>query len=89
MGRSENPRPPESAIGARVRIKPVHQSNAEALFADAGFTPIYKELRTDGNVSYWFGKDQVEPLGEAGVLERMPLDWWAHHAIIGDPPTIN
>lgn len=89
MRKSEDARPPERKIGARVRIKPVHEVEADALFAEAGLSPIYKELRTDGNVSYWFGKDQVGPLAEAGVLERMPLHWWAHYAIVGDPPTIN
>ena len=89
MGKLKIARPSEHKIGARIRIKPVHQADAEALFEEAGLSPIYKELRTDGNVSYWFGKDQVGPLAEADVLERMVLDWWAHYAIIGDPPTIN
>jgi len=89
MSKSENDRPPERKIGARVRIKPIHQAEAETLFAQAGFSPIYKELRTDGNVSYWFSKDQAGPLAAAGVLERIPLHWWAHYAIVGKPPTIN
>jgi hypothetical protein len=67
----------------------MHQWNAESIFAEAGFTPIYKELRADGSVSYWFGKDQVAPLSEAGVLERIPLHWWAHYAIIGNSTIIN
>ena len=89
MSNPEGARPAERKIGARVRIKPVHQAEAKTLFEEAGFSPIYKELRTDGNISYWFGKDQVVPLAEAGVLERMPLHWWAHHAIVGNPPTIS
>jgi len=89
MGKHENGRPPEGKIGARIRIKSVHRAEVETLFEEAGFSPIHRELETDGNVSYWFGKDQVEPLGEAGILERIPLHWWAHHAIVGDCPTIN
>lgn len=89
MSKSGDTRPSERKIGARVRIKPSHQAEVEALFEQAGFSPIYKEHRTDGNISYWFGKDQVGPLAETGVLERIPLHWWAIHAILGDPPTIN
>jgi len=82
-------RPSERKVGARVRIKPVHQLEVEALFDQAGVLPIYKELRSDGNVSYWFGKDQVAILAEVGALERIPLHWWAHYAIAGEPPTLN
>jgi len=90
MGKAGDRRPPERAIGARVRIKQVHQAEIEALFGNAGISPIYKELRTDGNISYWFGKEQVAPLAQAGVVEQIPLHWWAHHAIVvGDPPTID
>ena len=89
MGKPKKARPSERKVGARVRIKPIHQTDADAFFEEAGFAPIYKELRTDGNVSYWFAKDQAGPLAEAGVLERMPLQWWAHYAIVGDPPTMN
>ena len=89
MSKSEDIRPPVRKIGARVRIKLVHDKEVEALFQEAGVLPIYKELRTDGNVSYWFGRDQLERLADAGVLERIPLQWWAHHAVVGSPPTIN
>jgi hypothetical protein len=64
-----------------VRIKPVHQQEIEALFAEADVVPIYKEMRADGNVSYWFGKDQLSELTE--VLERIPLHHWAHYAVVG------
>lgn len=89
MGKVGDGRLPERAIGARVRVKPAHQADAEALFADANLSPIYKEQMMDGNVSYWFGEEQVGPLAEAEVLERMPLHWWAHYGIVGDPSTIN
>jgi len=89
MSKPENARPPERKIGARIRIKPIYQAEAEALFDKAGFLPIYKELRTDGNISYWFGKDQARLLVVAGVLERLPLHWWAHYATLGGSPTIN
>ena len=89
MSRSANIRPSERRIGARVRIKPVHQPEVEALFLEAGLAPIYKELRSDGNISYWFNKDQVTALAEAGTLERIPLHWWAHYAIEGEPPNLN
>lgn len=89
MSRLRDARPPEQRIGARVRIKPLYQADVEALFEQFGLSPIYKESRTDGNVSYWFGKDQVALLGKAEVLERIPLHWWAHYAIVGDAPIIN
>ena len=89
MSKSANAGPAERKLGARFGIKTFHQADIEALFEHAGFSPIYKELKTDGNVSYWFGKDQIEPLAAAGVPERIPLHWWAHHAIVGDPPTID
>jgi hypothetical protein len=89
MSKLENTPPPERKIGARIRIKPIYQAEAEAFFKEAGFLPIYKELRTDGNISYWFGKDQAGAFVDAGVLERLPLHWWAHYARVGGPPTIN
>ena len=89
VSRSTDARPSERKIGARVRIKSVHQSEVEALFAQARIEPIHKEMRTDGNVSYWFGKEQMVTLAETCVLERIPLHYWAHYAIVGEPPTIN
>jgi hypothetical protein len=89
MNGPANKKPSERTIGARVRIKPVHQAEVEALFAQATISPIYKELRTDGDVAYWFGKNQISALAEAGVLEQIPLYCWAHYAIIGQPPIIN
>ena len=77
--------PPSSRVGARVRIKPAHQQEVEALFSDAGVPPIYKEMRPDGNVSYWFGKDQERELQSTGVVERIPLEYWAHYAVVGSP----
>jgi hypothetical protein len=77
-------RPPGNRrVGARVRIKPAHQAEVEALFAEARMAPIYKEMRADGNVSYWFDKNQARALHP--VLERIPLDYWAHYAVIGLP----
>lgn len=67
----------------------MHQPEVEGFFEQAGITPIYKDLRSDGNVSYWFGKDQVPALAECGVLEQIPLHWWAHYAITGEPPPLN
>ncbi|HEX7850757.1 MAG TPA: hypothetical protein VF485_13590 [Sphingomonas sp.] len=89
MSRSANTRPSERRIGARVRIKPLFQAQLEALLAQVEIEPIHKELRTDGDISYWFDREQVAALGEARVLERIPLHWWAHYAIVGDTPTIN
>ena len=89
MKKSDNTRPSERRIGARIRIKPAYRSEAEAHFAQAGFAPIYTELRTDGNISYWFDKDQFGLIVEAGVLEQMPLYWWALHATMGGPPANN
>lgn len=89
MRRSDLKRPSERRIGARVRIKPDFQNEVEALFAAANVFPIYKDLREDGNVSYWFGKEQQAELAGSGVLERIPLHHWAHYAIIGEPPTLN
>ena len=83
MGRESNQPPPSSRVGARVRIKPAHQREVEALFSDAGLSPIYKEMRADGNVSYWFGKDELAALHP--VLESMPLEYWAHYAMVGFP----
>ena len=89
MRGSTERKPSERAIGARVRIKPAHQAEIEALFDEVMIVPIYKEVRTDGNVSYWFGKNQISELAEACVLERIPLHCWAHHAVIGQPPIID
>jgi hypothetical protein len=89
VSRSVNTRPSERSIGARVRIKAHFQTELEAFFAQAQIEPIYKEMRTDGDISYWFGKEQVAALGKARVLERIPLHWWAHYAIVGDLPIIN
>ena len=78
-----NRRPSSTRVGARVRIKPAHQQEVEALFSEVGVSPLYKELRSDGNVSYWFGKEQVDQLH--GVVERIPLEYWAHYAVVGSP----
>ena len=83
MGRENSRPPPRSRLGARVRIKPAHQREVETLFTEAGLSPIYKEVRVDGNVSYWFGKDELAALH--AVLERMPLEYWAHYAVVGFP----
>ena len=79
-------RPPSSAlVGARVRIKPAYQQEVEAIFSEAGVPPLYKEMRADGNVSYWFGKDQTDELQSTRVVERIPLEYWAHYAVVGSP----
>ena len=79
-------RPPSSSrVGVRVRIKPAHQQEVETLFADAGMQPLHKEMRADGNVSYWFGKEQLGELRSTGVVERIPLECWAHYAVVGFP----
>ncbi|MGL3820867.1 hypothetical protein [Sphingopyxis sp. R3-92] len=88
MRGSADRKPSEREIGARVRIHPAHQAEIEALFDEAMIIPIYKEMRTDGNVSYWFGKNQISKLAEACVLERIPPHYWAHHVVIGQPPII-
>ena len=72
-----------SRVKARVRVKPAHQREVETLFSEAGLSPIHKEMRVDGNVSYWFGKDELSTLH--AVLERMPIEYWAHHALVGFP----
>ncbi|MBA2921271.1 hypothetical protein GON01_16390 [Sphingomonas sp. MAH-20] len=78
---------PSARVGARIRIKPAHQQEVEALFAEAGVQSLYKEMRSDGNVSYWFGKDQIDELRSTGVVERIPLEFWAHYAVVGCPTT--
>lgn len=88
MRTSAKARPPESEIGAGIRIKPAHQVDIEAIFAREGVAPIYQELRPDGNISYWFGKEQVAALAARALLEKIPLHYWAHYAVIGDPPAI-
>lgn len=45
--------------------------------------PLYKEMRADGNVSYWFDADQTAELRSTGVVERIPLEYWAHYAVVG------
>jgi len=57
------------------------------MFEEVGLRPIFKEVRQDGNVSYWFGTEQVADLGSTGVLERIPLAYWAHYMVSGSPPT--
>lgn len=83
MGDDANRRPPSTRVGAHVRIKPAHQQDVEALFSNAGVSPIYKEVRADGNVSYWFAKERLAELEP--VLGRISLDCWAHYAVIGSP----
>jgi len=70
-------------MGVRVKLKLVHQPDVEALFEQAGLAPIYKELRSDGVVSCWFAQEQVTALADSGVLERIPLHWWAGYMIAG------
>ncbi|WP_034161461.1 hypothetical protein [Sphingomonas sp. ERG5] len=72
-------------MGARVRIKSQHQRDVEALFNEAMIAPIYKEVREDGDVSYWFGKEQMPALIECRVLERILVDHWVHYAVLGSP----
>ena len=74
-----------SRVGARVRIKPAHQREVETLFSEAGVPPLYKEVRADGNVSYLFGKDQLAQLQSTAVVERIPLEYWAHYAVVDRP----
>jgi hypothetical protein len=52
MSKPANARPPEHKIGARIKIKPIYQGEAETFVRDAGVLPMYKELRIDGNISY-------------------------------------
>jgi hypothetical protein len=84
MGTATSRPPPSSRVAARVRIKPAYQGEVETLFSEARLSPIYKEMRADGNVSYWFSKGQENAL--SSVLERMPLEYWAHYAVAGFPP---
>lgn len=34
-------------------------------------------------MSYWFGKGELGALHS--VLERIPIDYWAHYAVLGPP----
>ena len=81
----DNRPPSQRRIGARVRIKAAHQCEVEKLFSEAGVPPLYKEIRADGNVSYWFGKDQLGVLRSSAAVERIPLAFWAHFAVVGLP----
>jgi hypothetical protein len=87
MSGSKQVRPSQRRVGARAAFKPEFQGEVEALFQTAGIQPIYKELRSDGNLDYWFDKTQCPALIDSGVLQKIPIDRWAHYAIVGTPPT--
>ena len=69
----------------RVRIKPEHAASVAAQFSDAKFLPIYVEHREDGDISFWFDKATAEAPTFADVLNAIPLEYWAIHAVIGSP----
>jgi hypothetical protein len=75
-----NDNPAERDVGARIRVKAGHADDAAAAFDREGLTPIYIERRTDGDVSFWFGK-----LGDADLVracEAIPREWYALRGII-------
>ena len=71
----DNDNPAERHVGARIRVRAEHADDAAAAFAREGLTPIYVEHRSDGDISFWFGK-----LGDAELLracEAIPRHWYA------------
>jgi len=76
----DNDKPAERDLGARIRVKAEHADDAATAFEREGLTPIYVERRTDGDVSFWFGK-----LADAELLracEAIPRRWHALRGII-------
>jgi hypothetical protein len=75
VARDESPKPPESDVGARIRIKAEYAGRASDLFISKGVTPIYAEHRADASVSYWFGKLSDADLFQAA--NAVPQEWYA------------
>lgn len=73
---------------ARFRIKAAHHAEAEAVLRAAA-TDFDKEPDGDGAVFYRFSKEQEAALVATGVLDRLPLHWWAGYAVASGPPTLN
>jgi hypothetical protein len=72
-------RPADRRIGIRIRVKPEHADAAAAMFSEAGFSPIYVECREDGDVSFWFAKEDRPRRGE--IVEAIPRDFYALQAV--------
>ena len=80
---SANP-PPEDAVGARIRVRPEHAEEAALLFAQAGFEPLHVEHRSDGTVSFWFGKMASEETWR--LATAIPVAFYALQAFVDSPP---
>jgi hypothetical protein len=76
----DNDNPAERDVGARIRVKREHAEDAAAAFEREGLTPIYVERRTDGNVSFSFGKLADADLFRA--CEAIPREWYALRGIL-------
>ncbi len=81
-------RPPsEKLIGGRVRVRSARAAEAARLFEAGGFTPIYVEHREDGDVSFWFGKDQNDVLYR--IVTCIPREFFALQGVLvgNNPPS--
>jgi hypothetical protein len=86
MATPNNSKPPaEKRIGARVRVRSECSADAAQLFATAGFAPIYVEHRDDGDVSFWFGKEEHDVLYRIAIC--IPREYYALQGVmVGDNP---
>jgi hypothetical protein len=74
-------RPPsEKLIGGRVRVRSACAAEAARLFDADGFTPIYVEHREDGDVSFWFGKEQNDVLYR--IVTCIPREFLALQGVV-------
>jgi len=73
-------RPPEGRVGARIRVKSEKANAAAGMFEAAGFLPIFVEARSDGDVTFWFGKMLGGELFK--LSETIPRDFYALTAVV-------
>ncbi len=73
-------KPRERDVRLRIRVRAEHSDNAAAAFKKAGFAPIYVGQRSDGAVSFWFGKDVDADHHRVAIA--IPRDWYAIQGIV-------
>jgi hypothetical protein len=72
--------PEDKDVRVRIRVKAEHAEDAAMAFERAGFIPLHVEHRSDGAVSFWFGKDaDAEAYRLAAAI---PREWYAIQGIV-------
>lgn len=72
--------PPEKLIGCRIRVRPESADEAAKLFDQHGVSPIYVDHRSDGDISFWFGKASDDELNR--IINSIPREFFSLRAVL-------